>query len=733
MNENNYRIILLGDKGRSGQYLPFAKSLVDKLHNQSKIQGNVSLTRKLTLETDITIMVSVINEIKHITINSGVSCPTVIGGVGKNGDIVSIEDPNNPGQFINVYQYLYPSEKTAETYKLNSEYQETELLTTELSTIYGIGSITPKHQSSLVKSSKFTGLMRKFIQLIQGVNGAQHEFDYRFSKTHGIYHNTIKDNYYVIEISPNGIYAIPMRTCSKSKELTPLTYSFPDDKTNAIKLMDSSDITLIEYYNKSPYFSDCGWAFNYSGNQAANCVWDYVGSYKKGYLYKIDISFNDIGVPISATIFKSLEGYMYSPVENSGFWIPNGSGYVDKFNMLTATYSGNQNAPLYCYYKDNDDLEVIRKYWIPNSTEPAYEDMDIYTDYPTTTPWVSYTIMPKFFNVYGKEYKKNSTKTLSYSNKYFTTTTFSTKRNESSSSSAYVTSAKSYQGSSWDGGHTTDDTAPITAGNSSIGNTYAAYKITKTFGNPSLNSESAIVIPSNDRECHMIFNVDRENYSSFACEIYFFPFLYGEKNFMLATKIGDQNSNEYVVSPTSYNGYYGNYTDISNGRDYQLGKETYGLLGIQLSNFTFNATYNPSTGNWTYSIVPTDYGNQWNSWWSSYVLSIRDTVIADMPPGGTIIDRAGDWWGYSKTTATATSKHYLKLYKSNGIQYDLTSWQPLNGGDPTYNQMPFIADVISDATNNTNTVIKYKGNNLVNLATYYVNDGSTNLSFIGRT
>lgn len=510
-------ISLDGDKAKSALWLSYAKREVDKLYDLSILNNNTNLTRKYYPNDETFIRIQVITGHKFIYIRSGDKCSEFISGISRHHRIYSERDQETLEDKNYMYEYQ-PAQRDLDDTTFQG-WQKSEILKTEISSIYGVDPLFPLAQTGILKPSLYTGLMKKVVQIQLGMN-KEIQWDFRYQKSHGIYINPINDDIYVIEISPRGVYSFKMNACSDNNRIdislkkTPMSFKFPDGadfekyiESGRIKLLIPSS-QLIDFYSKTPFFEACGWAFNPKGTEAQNTVWDWPeDGYKRSYRYKISILFESAtGIPMNGSFSLVDSGVMYMPARSSGFQVPLefGSSQIVTFNMQKAQgspdYNGAQQAPLYVYYEENGDECVCYK-WNEGINDSYTEKLTegYYSDWLVTAN-ESYPLSTGNF---GRKYERRvngyiRSALFGYKTKYFTP------QNEES-----------------DGIYQSKEMTPIETRGVSLSRTggvqgYSydsadSVKISEDNSNQYKGFISALIIPTNNRESHIYYQRKDKN------------------------------------------------------------------------------------------------------------------------------------------------------------------------------------------------------------------------------
>lgn len=238
---------------------------------------------------------------------------------------------------------------------------------------------------------KYSGEMRKCVQAVLGM-GKGVGVEFGFYRTHGIFTNSNAKKY-VVEIGTRGILATELRCIylndielSEYKtEIGSTNYDlhyklasnsldvFPNSDTELESQITSGKIArlapasaMVEFYNNSPYFLDCGWAFSYSGQEIQNTCWsnkpDDMPRWCYGYRYKIRLTTdNTTGFPKLVDINIVDEGYLHGSVVS--WWVPKNYTTLDHFDIWRQNIYGapptdkKHGCTFYVYY-DGDDEKV---------------------------------------------------------------------------------------------------------------------------------------------------------------------------------------------------------------------------------------------------------------------------------------------------------------------------------------------------------------------------------------
>lgn len=371
MYEGQLRVHLLGRVPM--KYIGFARKKLEELYEQA---AGGSLTKYFRTGTGCRIKVSVVGDDGYIRVKCG-ACPKLVHGL--MDPIVDISHPNA------LYEDTIDGE-TVETFHRFYEKEETAWA--------NVTSLRTSGPQSLTKRpGLYSGLMRKVVQALLGSN-QQVQYDYGFTKTHGIYTDAA-GRYHVIEISSAGVYSWPLPACTASESVTGLTVTplyaslAAGRPSNALQIADASDVA--DAYNKNPIFSGCGWAFSYNGSKASNVVYTTSGSYYVSYLYTISIVENEDG-PTDATMSEVETDIMWGD-QITHFKVPNyEDGTLESFDWTTTPSEpgSDDTAPVHCWY-DDESLIVCRFVRIQNAAFSSTTDT---IEYRTVTGGLSAVPIP---------------------------------------------------------------------------------------------------------------------------------------------------------------------------------------------------------------------------------------------------------------------------------------------------------------------------------------------------
>lgn len=245
------------------------------------------------------------------------------------------------------------------------------------------------YTKSLVKKrgTSFSGEMRKVVQLLCGHN-SEIAYEYGWQRTHGIFVNSVDDSRWVIEIGSKGVTAWPLPLCGSATPSDLIHYvpapapELPSYESR-IELCDS--ITIGDAYLGHALSSEIGWAFSASGHEAQNVV--YVGGYEvdsrsyiKTFRYKVTISPDAEGNPISAVLTEEASNWAYSNHIQNQVRVPfvkNCGLAAHRFDFFIGTSAapppieGNIQFPVHVYYSGETAKVFDYLYVAPFTEDPA--------------------------------------------------------------------------------------------------------------------------------------------------------------------------------------------------------------------------------------------------------------------------------------------------------------------------------------------------------------------------
>lgn len=241
------------------------------------------------------------------------------------------------------------------------------------------------------RGSQFSGRMREVVQVLGGAKD-QIKYDYHWSKTHGIFINQVTDQWWVIEISQaNGVLAwpLPVSRVLTVEEKTTLGVTIPvipafdglmelSAEVRVLLAPDELDNFYVEAWS---YTAEMGWAFSYDGTEAANISILAPNSDRYANVWKIEITADSSGNPVSAT----LTGIEHSDLDMGlGYlpkyphYIPSGCGWTllsftgieieQNYSPTNTSVAGSDigNCPLDVFYLDGDTDPVIARHYVDN-------------------------------------------------------------------------------------------------------------------------------------------------------------------------------------------------------------------------------------------------------------------------------------------------------------------------------------------------------------------------------
>lgn len=297
----NVRIEIL-DPGTE-HWLPYGKRMVQQLH-RDRLKGITREESRRHVIGDVTVTARVWSATQGAIRIEGGTCPPFLSGLlDPQVPSALVFEPIEPGgepvaKFSRYYQR--PTDEGAALDWINSR------------TLYKIapgGLFGPQ-------PAMFSGLMRAVCQDHLS-RGFPIPYSYTFTKTHGIWLSSAGKPW-VIEISADGVYAWPLRTC-KSRTLLmngldflPLPSPRPQGDAGVIMLSAAGGIAQF-YSGRQAVFEGCGWAFSYSGAKASNVLLKTSGSYYRSFVATIQINENaETKKPASISLSEEGEDWLWT-------------------------------------------------------------------------------------------------------------------------------------------------------------------------------------------------------------------------------------------------------------------------------------------------------------------------------------------------------------------------------------------------------------------------------------
>jgi hypothetical protein len=229
-----------------------------------------------------------------------------------------------------------------------------------------------------VRSTMFTGEMRKVVQLLQGM-GKPVPYSHTAGTTHGVFRVSGLAPW-IIKISRDGVVAYPMAVCRGKNSPTDLKYTpLPTPEPEEPRVLMTAAQIKDAYSSKGAFYAQCGWAFSANGSKAANC---FVGSediYSYSWQYQISISADpETGAPVSATLALLKEGYIHGPKSTHMKFprgdIPMALRSFDPFRGNT-NYLKECNAPVFCYF-EGETLQTYFYVFSPGGSVSRTDSFD---------------------------------------------------------------------------------------------------------------------------------------------------------------------------------------------------------------------------------------------------------------------------------------------------------------------------------------------------------------------
>lgn len=369
----------------AGKWLPFARQKVAALHARAKAQRVTDLVQRFTVEGgDVEVAVRVVGDQRYIHIRRK-SCPPFASGLADAIlnpifstyplvpllPLVEITPQGDPNPRFALRRFFPSARDAGDTPR--AFHDEPRLARN----VEAAKQILSNLVVPIVRSGQFTAEMRKVVQVLQGMNEV---VTYRplYALTHGVFVSA-DGTRWVVEVTVNGVVAWVMNVCTAQQVtaengtvLLPYTpLPSPKPKTEDIPaaiaagtfkvLADAA--TVLEFFTKTPFFAECGWAFNRDGHLASNVCFYFENFTTRSSLYTITITEQD-NAPVSATMARVEDGYLFgTKLVHMKYPLPDGKLY--SFDT-TAPVPVVSSAPIYCWY-DGDKFVVARYEYTPGT------------------------------------------------------------------------------------------------------------------------------------------------------------------------------------------------------------------------------------------------------------------------------------------------------------------------------------------------------------------------------
>ena len=250
------------------------------------------------------------------------------------------------------------------------------------------------------RAAMFSGLMRMAVQCdhSRGVNTV---FSHTWLKTHGILElldqapdnagsskaisaQAQRNRYWVIEISPDGIFAAPVSWSGKCcdgfsvekylptkaevaaypalaayREELSLKVSRTLGKSGITQVATAAD--MASAYVGEPWNLDDGWAFSRTGQHAQNVTARQSGLHYRTERWKIDftVAFNGVSYDIAASVNRVEEGDLMFPATDP-LWVPSSDSEWAAVSKIIPTDLTAMSGPVHVFYQG--ETEFVTRY-----------------------------------------------------------------------------------------------------------------------------------------------------------------------------------------------------------------------------------------------------------------------------------------------------------------------------------------------------------------------------------
>lgn len=376
------RIIYEGDIEAAKNLLPLAQNHLHKIRGMAAASG-AGVTGQAFSPTDNSYIYGLKvgnTEVLHIFVQPEepqrelippefTELPDFLNGVTRLGRTVERDIiVNGQHRTVRLFSAFKPTIETATKYEWTPlQWRELKRLTVKPWIGFNIDDPDDNTtQYAHINGSMYSGRMRKLVQVMLGFGrirpnqiqetngdrqilareGVQVRFDYRFSRTHGLFRAPDGVDW-LIEVSIiNGVLAMPLPLYNHSKGLKnskwpalkacaeefgglPTGIAFPGGvalkraiaRGNILRLATAQD--LEPFYKLQPYSSAMGWTFNEAGSEAHNTGWYWHDDgIRRGCHYSINVNIGPLkkdrakDEPIangSAVLRRVSEDFLYDP------------------------------------------------------------------------------------------------------------------------------------------------------------------------------------------------------------------------------------------------------------------------------------------------------------------------------------------------------------------------------------------------------------------------------------
>ena len=265
-------------------------------------------------------------------------------------------------------------------------------------------------------ASLYSGLIREAAGCYHG-GGKNAPFSYTWACTHGIVKKTIADPephdaYWLIEVHSGGVYAAPIKVTGKCcdswgvKQYMPTSAQVEENSnlrayaeivslqwayagrpnSGVVQLLTHDDMAAV-YASYGPWHDGCGWAFSYSGHEAANVVAKQVRiSGHVGYYETFLATLSFVLTPeggLSASLARGPLSQITFAAGAATLWVPSGENIVT-WDAIEPFIGEDGSGPIHVYY-DGDEQKLTN--WSLTNTHFDEEVTPPIVDSVGTTFW----------------------------------------------------------------------------------------------------------------------------------------------------------------------------------------------------------------------------------------------------------------------------------------------------------------------------------------------------------
>jgi hypothetical protein len=380
----------------ANQYMSYARNVAVNLIPLAKGMGGY-MSRSIMFD-GATIIIRFADPFIKIYIEKEPAGENMVHGMVSGGTFIP-KDPEDK-KSVNKLDSFYPSSFQSSIDGKPREFRLESKLATKPDDSIADGLDASLCQAGAIAPTMYTGRMRKVVQLLMGLPGKKLKYDFRFTRTHGVYVDSNGEDWLIEVSQANGVLAMPMPKkkvppmSTDANQLHILSHfpyiptgeTFPSgeklddaiDSGKVFRLLSSED--LGDFYEKNAFYESSGWSFSESGHSILNTCFAEHEEYDVNfsYLYKISIldSLNSGIAELSSSISIDASGPLLNKSESKMFvcddaystrlvHFPIASSSVDEgeFGMFSSPvfscHHGNEEVVISISKHENNELSNV--------------------------------------------------------------------------------------------------------------------------------------------------------------------------------------------------------------------------------------------------------------------------------------------------------------------------------------------------------------------------------------